>query len=153
MLFTLRNCMLDPSCFELRRRGKIVQLEPKVFDVLMHLIAHRDRVVTKQELLDRFWPGEAVRDSVLPRRIAVTRFVVGLSRSVSWGVWLRCGHCVLSATGPHRDPLNRKWGQKGPASEKSRRALVARMSDSWSRNDSSVSGLVHRRIVEEERQP
>ncbi len=75
------DCVIDPSCFELRRRGKVVKLEPKVFDVLLHLIEHLDRVVTKHELLDGLWPGEAVSDSVLPRCIAAMRRAVGDTRA------------------------------------------------------------------------
>ena len=81
MSFAFLDCVLDESCFELRRRGKSVRLEPKVFDVLLHLIANRDRVVTKNELLDTLWPGEAVSDSVLPRCIAAMRRAVGDSRT------------------------------------------------------------------------
>jgi DNA-binding winged helix-turn-helix (wHTH) protein/tetratricopeptide (TPR) repeat protein len=75
------DCVLDQSCFELVRRDKPVKLEPKVFDVLVYLIEHRDRVVTKHELLDALWPGEAVSDSVLPRCIAALRRAVGDSRT------------------------------------------------------------------------
>jgi len=81
MLRAFGDCVIDPSCFELRRRGKVVKLEPKVFDVLLHLIEHLDRVVTKQELLDGLWPGEAVSDSVLPRCIAAMRRAVGDTRA------------------------------------------------------------------------
>ncbi len=81
MLRAFGDCVIDPSCFDLRRRGKVVKLEPKVFDVLLHLIEHLDRVVTKQELLDELWPGEAVSDSVLPRCIAAMRRAVGDTRA------------------------------------------------------------------------
>ncbi len=75
------DCELDRECFELRRRDRLVKIEPKVFDVLIHLIDARDRVVTKQELLDTLWPGEAVSDSVLPRCIAAIRRAVGDTRT------------------------------------------------------------------------
>jgi DNA-binding winged helix-turn-helix (wHTH) protein len=51
------DCDLDEGCFELRRHGKPLRIEPKVFDVPSDLIANRDRVVTKQEPLDTLWPG------------------------------------------------------------------------------------------------
>ncbi len=75
------DCEIDTECFELKRRGKRVKLEPKVFDVLIYLLDRRDRVVTKQELLDALWPGEAVSDSVLPRCVAAIRRAVGDSRA------------------------------------------------------------------------
>ena len=75
------GCVLDPSCYELSRKGKPVRIEPKVFDVLLALIEGRERVLSKQELLDGLWPGEAVSDSVLPRCIAAARRAVGDTRS------------------------------------------------------------------------
>ncbi len=42
---------------EIRVDGEIVQTQPRVFDVLHYLIANRDRVVDKDELLERLWPA------------------------------------------------------------------------------------------------
>lgn len=70
MILAFGDCVIDTSCSELQRRGKPVRLEPRVYDVLIHLIENRDRAVTRHELLDALWPGEAVSDSVLPRCIA-----------------------------------------------------------------------------------
>ena len=64
---------LDEQLFELRRGGALVRLEPKMYDVLAHLIRNRSRVVSKDELLDTLWPGESVSESVLPRCIAMIR--------------------------------------------------------------------------------
>jgi len=75
------DCELDRELYRLRRRGRPIKLEPKVFDVLLHLLEHRDRVVTKAELLDALWPGEALSESVLPRAIAAARRAVGDTRS------------------------------------------------------------------------
>jgi DNA-binding winged helix-turn-helix (wHTH) protein len=71
---------LDEDLYALRRRGRQVKLEPKVFDVLHFLLRRRARVVTKEELLDALWPGEAVSESVLPRCIAAARRAVGDTR-------------------------------------------------------------------------
>ncbi len=68
---------LDEERYEVRRRGRVVKLEPRVFDVLHHLLRHQERVVAKSELLDAFWPGLAVSDSVLPRAVAAARRAVG----------------------------------------------------------------------------
>ncbi len=56
-------------------------MEPKVFDVLLHLLRHRERVLSKDELLDALWPGEAVSESVLPRCVAAARRAVGDDRA------------------------------------------------------------------------
>jgi DNA-binding winged helix-turn-helix (wHTH) protein/tetratricopeptide (TPR) repeat protein len=75
------ECELDRELYQLRRRGRVIKLEPKVFDVLVHLFEHRDRVVTKAELLDALWPGETLSESVLPRAIAAARRAVGDTRA------------------------------------------------------------------------
>jgi DNA-binding winged helix-turn-helix (wHTH) protein len=46
---------LDTGAVELRHRGEPVAVEPRVFDVLVYLVRHRDRVVPKEELLDGVW--------------------------------------------------------------------------------------------------
>ena len=58
------ECEIRRESFSLLRRSRPVKIEPKVFDVLLYLVDRRDRVVTKHELLDALWPGEAVSDSV-----------------------------------------------------------------------------------------
>jgi len=40
---------LDERLYLLRRSGESLKLEPKVLDVLVHLLRSRDRVVTKDE--------------------------------------------------------------------------------------------------------
>jgi Tol biopolymer transport system component/DNA-binding winged helix-turn-helix (wHTH) protein len=59
------------------RAGAAIPLEPKAFDVLVHLIEHRDRVVLKEELLDAVWPGTFVTPNVLTRAVAQVRKGLG----------------------------------------------------------------------------
>ncbi|WP_309625060.1 winged helix-turn-helix domain-containing protein, partial [Methylibium sp.] len=40
-------------------------LGARAFDVLMYLIEQRDRVVSKEELLQRVWPGRVVEENNL----------------------------------------------------------------------------------------
>lgn len=59
-------------------RGDVaIPLEPKAFDVLVCLIEHRDRVVTKDELLDAVWAGTFVTPNVLTRAVAQIRKALG----------------------------------------------------------------------------
>ena len=53
-----------------------VEIEPKVFDVLVYLLEHRDRVVTKEELLEHCWTGTFVSEAALTRCLAKVRKVV-----------------------------------------------------------------------------
>jgi Tol biopolymer transport system component/DNA-binding winged helix-turn-helix (wHTH) protein len=59
------------------RGDAVIPLEPKAFDVLSYLIEHRDRVVTKDELLDAVWTGTFVTPNVLSRAVAQIRKALG----------------------------------------------------------------------------
>jgi Tol biopolymer transport system component len=62
---------------EVRRSGAVIELEPKAFDVLRHLLENRDRLVTKDELLDAVWRGTFVTPNVLTRAVAQLRKALG----------------------------------------------------------------------------
>lgn len=72
-MYSFGEFTLDPLRFELRRSGTDVHVEPQVFDVLRYLIEHRDRVVTKAELLDEVWGSRFVSDTTLTTRIKAAR--------------------------------------------------------------------------------
>jgi DNA-binding winged helix-turn-helix (wHTH) protein len=55
MICAFGDYELDTERFELRRHGTPVHVEPQVFDVLAHLIASRERLVTREELLAQVW--------------------------------------------------------------------------------------------------
>jgi len=71
------DCELDDSLYQLRRGGEPVDIEPKVFDVLVYLLHHRDRLISKEELLDELWPGQVVSETALTRCIVAARKAVG----------------------------------------------------------------------------
>ena len=62
---------------ELRRGTALVAIEPQVFDLLVHLIRYRDRVVSKDDLLASVWLGRIVSESALFNRINAARSAVG----------------------------------------------------------------------------
>ena len=62
---------------ELRRAGAIVHIEPQVFDLLVHLIRNRDRIVSKDELIDVIWQGRIVSEATLSSRISAARRALG----------------------------------------------------------------------------
>jgi DNA-binding winged helix-turn-helix (wHTH) protein len=71
------DCAVDVERRELRRAGKAVHVEPQAFDLLVYLINHRDRVVSKDELLEAVWNGRIVSDSALTTRINAARQAIG----------------------------------------------------------------------------
>jgi DNA-binding winged helix-turn-helix (wHTH) protein len=69
--------MLDTERRELLRGGDAVALQPQVFDLLVHLVQNRDRVVSKDDLIALVWGGRIVSDSTLTSRINAVRTAVG----------------------------------------------------------------------------
>ena len=77
MIYHFDGHQLDTDRYELRRGADEVPVEPQVFEVLRYLLAHRDRVVEKAELLDQVWGTRFVTESALTTRIKAARRAVG----------------------------------------------------------------------------
>ena len=77
MQFHFSSHVLDVDRRELCRGGGGVAIEPQVFDVLVYLIEHRDRVVTKDDLIAAVWDNRIVSESTLTSRINAARKAVG----------------------------------------------------------------------------
>jgi TolB-like protein/DNA-binding winged helix-turn-helix (wHTH) protein/tetratricopeptide (TPR) repeat protein len=75
--FALGEFTLDPAARELRRGAEPVPLANLPFRVLVHLVEHRDRVVTRDELIERFWDGKDVYDDTLRKCMAAVRKALG----------------------------------------------------------------------------
>lgn len=75
--YTFGDFEIDRTLFELSRRGVQVEVEPKVFDLLSYIVAHRDRVIPKDELFAQLWPNEFVTDSALTYCIRAARKALG----------------------------------------------------------------------------
>jgi TolB-like protein/cytochrome c-type biogenesis protein CcmH/NrfG len=69
--------LLDTDRRELRREQVPVAVEPQVFDLVVHLMENRDRVVSKDELIDKIWHGRSVSESTLTSRINAARKAIG----------------------------------------------------------------------------
>jgi TolB-like protein/DNA-binding winged helix-turn-helix (wHTH) protein len=77
MRFLFGECTIDAEARELKRAGRVVHVEPQVFDVLVHLINRRDHVVSRDELVATVWHGRIVSDSTLSSRINAARQAIG----------------------------------------------------------------------------
>ena len=64
---------LDQRTYVLSRQGAMVPLSPKLVQVLACLADARGELVTRELLLDRFWPDVNVTDNTLTRAIADIR--------------------------------------------------------------------------------
>jgi Tol biopolymer transport system component/DNA-binding winged helix-turn-helix (wHTH) protein len=72
---------LDPERRELRRDGKPVPVQAKLFDTLVLLAENRDRIVDKQEILDTIWPDVHVEESTLFQTVSALRKVLGCGKA------------------------------------------------------------------------
>nr|WP_276575398.1 winged helix-turn-helix domain-containing protein [Bradyrhizobium sp. Oc8] len=72
-----RDHLLDTDLRELSREQVPVSVEPQVFDLVVHLMENRDRVVSKDELIDKIWHGRSVSESTLTSRINAARKAIG----------------------------------------------------------------------------
>ena len=75
--FNFDNHILDTDRRELRRGADLVAMQPQVFDLLVHLLKHRDRVVSRDDLIALVWGGRIVSDSTLDSRINAARNAIG----------------------------------------------------------------------------
>ena len=77
MKFSFHNHLLDTDLRELQRGGEPIAMQPQVFDLLAHLLRNRDRVVSKDDLIELVWGGRIVSDSTLDSRINAARNAIG----------------------------------------------------------------------------
>jgi DNA-binding winged helix-turn-helix (wHTH) protein/tetratricopeptide (TPR) repeat protein len=126
---------LDTSLYQLRRGGEIVDIGPRVFDVLSYLIRHRDRLVSKDELIREVWGAIAMSVSSVPTSIAAVRKALGddpanpvfIETHRGRGYRFICEVTEISDTSPTRTPGGSVPG--GPAREVSRSIFVGRDSE------------------------
>ena len=84
MIYAFGEYELDTQLYELRRAGASLPLEPKVFDLLADLIQHRDRIVSKHELLEHLWPSQFISEATFDHCIMAARRAVGDDGHTQW---------------------------------------------------------------------
>src|SRR5262245_11179036 len=77
MRYLFDDYILDTQRYELHRAETQIHLRPKAFQVLAYLLAHRDRVVPKAELLEHVWPNQFIGDATLNSCIMAVRKALG----------------------------------------------------------------------------
>jgi DNA-binding winged helix-turn-helix (wHTH) protein/hemoglobin-like flavoprotein len=71
------DCELDDGALTLRRAGKQVAAQPLVLELLLYLLRHRERVVTREELAAEVWRARVVGDAALARAVRKAREAIG----------------------------------------------------------------------------
>jgi TolB-like protein/Flp pilus assembly protein TadD len=76
LLYSFEKFLLDTGTRELRRDHELLSVEPKVFDLLSYLIANRERVVSKGDLIASVWNGRIVSDAALTTCLNAARTAI-----------------------------------------------------------------------------
>ena len=77
MRFVFKDRVLDLDPRELTRGSEPVAVGPQVFDLLVYLVQNRERVVSKDQLLDAVWNGRIISESTLTSHINAVRKAIG----------------------------------------------------------------------------
>ena len=91
MIYSFGDIVVDEDRWVIYRNDVPLQTEPKVFSVLLYLIKNRDRLVTRDELLDACWPNVHVGDGTLSRCVCRVRQAIQQPRTVSEPIFTRHG--------------------------------------------------------------
>jgi DNA-binding winged helix-turn-helix (wHTH) protein len=76
MIFRFGRFELEESKRELRLGSRVLELQPRVFDLLVYLLRNHERVVSKDELLSAIWPEVIVTDSSIMRAVSLIRAIL-----------------------------------------------------------------------------
>ncbi len=68
---------LDPGKFELREHGAAKHLEPQVLSLLILLASNSDRLVSKDEIIEKIWGGRIVSEAAVASRVKAARQALG----------------------------------------------------------------------------
>jgi DNA-binding winged helix-turn-helix (wHTH) protein/Tfp pilus assembly protein PilF len=68
---------VDRTRYHVLRDGVVVELTPKLIDLLFHLLDNAGALLTKEQLLDALWPGANVTDNALAQAVSELRQALG----------------------------------------------------------------------------
>ena len=77
MNYQVGQFTIEPARYRIRADDSTLAVEPKVFDLLVHLIRHRDRVLTREELFQAVWDRREVSDATLSNHVMSARKLLG----------------------------------------------------------------------------
>ena len=73
MIYRFGPYTLDPSAYRLTRDREVIQLSPKIIDLLLYLVARQPALVSKDDLFKALWPDVAVTDNALTQAVSELR--------------------------------------------------------------------------------
>ena len=92
MIYHFDNFRLDTSRRSLMQDEQSFPLTPRLFDTLVYLVEHHDRLVTKEELLRTIWPNVFVEENNLTQSISSLRRMLGDKKGENRFIVTIAGH-------------------------------------------------------------
>lgn len=80
MIYRFSSFELDVDEARLRRDGEAIEVQPKVLDALRLFVESNGRLLSREELLERLWPGVIVAEESLTQVVSKLRQVLGDDR-------------------------------------------------------------------------
>src|ERR1700748_1855674 len=77
MIYRFGTFELDLARVELHADGELRSLEPQVFALLVLLIENRERLISKEEIIEKVWDGRIVSDAAIASRVKSARQALG----------------------------------------------------------------------------
>jgi TolB-like protein len=77
MIYRFGPFELDTDKIELRSGGNLCAIEPQVFALLALLVDNRERLVSKDEIIEKVWEGRAISEAAVASRIKSARKILG----------------------------------------------------------------------------
>jgi DNA-binding winged helix-turn-helix (wHTH) protein len=77
MLFQFNNFNIDTDRRELEGPDRVIHVEPQVFDLLVYFAQNPNRVISKNQLIEKIWKGRVISDAALNSRINLARRAIG----------------------------------------------------------------------------
>lgn len=77
MIYAFEDVLVNTRLFNISKAGNDVSTEPKVFDLIVYLIEHRDKPISRDELFEQIWLGREVSDTSLSNHIKTARKILG----------------------------------------------------------------------------
>jgi len=77
MKYQIAEYTIDTARYRISSGDAVIPVEPKVFDLLVYLIRHRERVLSRDELFKEVWDGREVSDATLSNHVKSARKILG----------------------------------------------------------------------------
>ncbi|HEV7690866.1 MAG TPA: winged helix-turn-helix domain-containing protein, partial [Hyphomonadaceae bacterium] len=133
MIQRLGDFQLDEAGRSLSLKGEAIELQPKVFDLLAHLVRNAGRVVPKAELMDTIWPDVHVTEASLQRAVSLARTALrkgGMEESLK--SYVRLGY-RLAIDQPDLTAFIPKPAEAAPVGAPADEARTAAAARDWSK--------------------